>query len=77
MLRISAPAVPDDWRARMWTVLKHQLEQTAPGQFGILLKDMVREGWAFIALSVLALLLTTLFPQIVSWLPQTMGYVTR
>ena len=44
---------------------------------GIPLKDMVREGWAFIALLVLALLLMTLFPQIVLWLPQTMGYVTR
>jgi len=44
---------------------------------GIPLKDMVREGWAFIGLLVLALLLMTLFPQIVLWLPQTMGYVTR
>ncbi len=41
------------------------------------LKDMVQEGWAFIGLLILALLLMTLFPQIVLWLPQTMGYVTR
>ena len=44
---------------------------------GIPLKDLVREGWPFTALLVLALLLLTIFPQIVLWLPQTMGYVTR
>ena len=44
---------------------------------GIPLKDMVREGWPFTALLIFALLLLTLFPQIVLWLPQTMGYVTR
>jgi tripartite ATP-independent transporter DctM subunit len=43
---------------------------------GIALKDMVREGWPFTLLLLLALLLLTLFPQIVLWLPQTMGYVT-
>lgn len=32
-LRISTPAVPDDWHARMWTVLKEQLDKTAAGQF--------------------------------------------
>lgn len=43
---------------------------------GIALKDMVREGWPFTLLLLFALLLLTLFPQIVLWLPQTMGYVT-
>jgi tripartite ATP-independent transporter DctM subunit len=43
---------------------------------GIPLKDMVREGLPFTALLIVALLLMTLFPQIVLWLPQTMGYVT-
>jgi TRAP-type transport system periplasmic protein len=33
VLRISTPAVPDDWHAKMWTVLKDELEKTAPGQF--------------------------------------------
>lgn len=33
LLRISTPAVADDWHARMWTVLKDQLEKNAPGQF--------------------------------------------
>jgi TRAP-type C4-dicarboxylate transport system permease large subunit len=44
---------------------------------GIPLKDMVREGWPFTVLLMLALLLLTLFPQIVLWLPQSMGYVTH
>lgn len=35
VLRISTPAVPDDWHARMWTVLKEQLDKTAPGQFDV------------------------------------------
>lgn len=34
-LRISTPAVPDDWHAKMWTVLKEQLDQTAAGQFDV------------------------------------------
>ena len=33
LLRISTPAVPDDWHAKMWTVMKDELEKTAPGQF--------------------------------------------
>ena len=34
-LRISTPAVPDDWHAKMWTVFKEQLEKTAPGEFDV------------------------------------------
>lgn len=34
-LRISTPAVADDWHARMWTVFKEQLEKTAPAQFDV------------------------------------------
>ena len=44
---------------------------------GIPLRDMVREGLPFTALLLLSLLLLTLFPQLVLWLPQTMGYVTH
>ena len=33
LLRISTPAVPDDWHAKMWSVMKEELEKTAPGQF--------------------------------------------
>jgi TRAP-type transport system periplasmic protein len=35
LLRISSPAVPDDWHARMWGVLKDELDKTAPGQFDV------------------------------------------
>jgi TRAP-type transport system periplasmic protein len=33
VLRISTPAVPDDWHAKMWTVFKDELDKSAPGQF--------------------------------------------
>jgi len=35
VLRISTPAVPDDWHAKMWTVLKEHLAKSAPGQFEV------------------------------------------
>jgi TRAP-type transport system periplasmic protein len=35
MLRISTPAVPDDWHANMWTVMKEQLDKTNPGLFNL------------------------------------------
>ena len=35
MLRISTPAVPDDWHAKMWTVFKDTLEKSAPGEFDV------------------------------------------
>lgn len=34
-LRISTPAVPDDWHAKMWSVFKEQLDKTSPGQFDV------------------------------------------
>ncbi len=34
-LRISTPAIPDDWHAKMWTVFKEQLDKTAPGEFDV------------------------------------------
>jgi tripartite ATP-independent transporter DctP family solute receptor len=34
-LRVSSPAVPDDWHARMWTVFRDSLEKSAPGQFDV------------------------------------------
>jgi TRAP-type transport system periplasmic protein len=33
LLRISTPAVPDDWHGKMWTVFKDTLDQSAPGEF--------------------------------------------
>ncbi|MEO7888226.1 MAG: sialic acid TRAP transporter substrate-binding protein SiaP [Polaromonas sp.] len=35
LLRISTPAVPDDWHAKMWTVFKESLEKSAPGEFDV------------------------------------------
>ena len=35
VLRISMPAVPDDWHAKMWTVFKDALEKSAPGEFDV------------------------------------------
>jgi tripartite ATP-independent transporter DctM subunit len=44
---------------------------------GTSLKGMIRECVPFVLLLLVALLLMTLFPQIVLWLPQSMGYVTQ
>jgi len=41
---------------------------------GIPIGEMLREGWMFIVMLLLLLLAMTVFPQIVLWLPQTMGY---
>jgi len=38
------------------------------------IKDMLREGWLFLVMLLGLVLAMTLFPQIVLWLPQTMGY---
>lgn len=34
-LRISTPAVPDDWHTKMLYVFRDELEKTAPGQFDV------------------------------------------
>lgn len=41
---------------------------------GIPIRDMLREGWPFLVALLVLLLLITVFPQIVLWLPGTMGY---
>jgi tripartite ATP-independent transporter DctM subunit len=41
---------------------------------GIPIRDMIREGWAFLLMLTLLMLALVLFPQIVLWLPQSMGY---
>jgi tripartite ATP-independent transporter DctM subunit len=41
---------------------------------GIPIRDMIREGWLFLVMLILLLLAMVLFPQIVLWLPQSMGY---
>jgi tripartite ATP-independent transporter DctP family solute receptor len=35
LLRVSTPAVPDDWHGKMWTVLKESLDKSAPGEFDV------------------------------------------
>ena len=35
LLRISTPAVPDDWHAKMWAVFKENLDKSAPGEFDV------------------------------------------
>ena len=34
-LRISTPAVPDDWHGKMWSVFKSSLDRSAPGEFDV------------------------------------------
>ena len=41
---------------------------------GIPIGEMMKEGWPFLTMLLLLLLAMTFFPQIVLWLPQTMGY---
>jgi C4-dicarboxylate transporter DctM subunit len=41
---------------------------------GIPIGAMVREGWLFLLMLITLLLALTLFPQVVLWLPQSMGY---
>jgi TRAP-type C4-dicarboxylate transport system permease large subunit len=43
---------------------------------GIPIGDMMKEGWLFLVMLVGLLLAMTFFPEIVLWLPRTMGYGT-
>ena len=43
---------------------------------GIPIGDMMREGWLFLVMLLSLLVAITVFPEIVLWLPQTMGYGT-
>jgi tripartite ATP-independent transporter DctM subunit len=44
---------------------------------GIPIGEMMKEGWPFLVMLLLLLLAMTVFPQIVLWLPQAMGYATH
>jgi tripartite ATP-independent transporter DctP family solute receptor len=35
LLRISSPAVPDDWHGKMWSVFKDSLNKSAPNQYDV------------------------------------------
>ena len=41
---------------------------------GIPIGEMMKEGWPFLVMLLVLLVAMTVFPQIVLWLPQTMGY---
>ncbi len=41
---------------------------------GIPIRDMIREGWLFLVMLAALMLAMVLFPSIVLWLPQSMGY---
>ncbi len=41
---------------------------------GVPLKGMIREAWLFIGVLIVALLLMTVFPETVLWLPHQLGY---
>jgi TRAP-type C4-dicarboxylate transport system permease large subunit len=42
---------------------------------GIPIAAMMREGWLFLVMLLALLVAMTVFPEIVLWLPRTMGYV--
>ena len=46
-LRISTPAVADDWHGKMWTVFKDSLDKSAPGEFDVQITlngDLFKQG---------------------------------
>jgi tripartite ATP-independent transporter DctP family solute receptor len=85
LLRISTPAVPDDWHARMWTVMKDQLEKSAPGQFDVRINlnaSLFKQGAEAVAMARGNLEMTTLSAfDIAKLVPEfsifTAGYVIR
>jgi tripartite ATP-independent transporter DctP family solute receptor len=85
LLRISTPAVPDDWHARMWTVFKDTLEKSAPGEFEVQINlnaSLFKQGAEPAAMARGNLELTTVSAQdIAKLVPEfsifTAGYIVR
>jgi tripartite ATP-independent transporter DctP family solute receptor len=85
VLRISSPAVPDDWHARMWTVFKDSLERSAPGEFDVQINlnaSLFKQGAEPTAMARGNLELTTVSAQdLAKQVPEfsifTAGYVVR
>lgn len=85
VLRISTPAVPDDWHAKMWTVFKDALEKSAPGEFDVQINlnaTLFKQGAEPIAMARGNLELTTvsafdLAKQVPEFSIFTAGYVVR
>jgi tripartite ATP-independent transporter DctP family solute receptor len=85
VLRISTPAVPDDWHAKMWTVFKDNLEKSAPGEFDVQINlnaSLFKQGAEPAAMARGNLELTTVSAQdIAKLVPEfsifTAGYIVR
>ena len=85
LLRISTPAVPDDWHAKMWTVMKEQLDKTVPGQFEVQISlnaSLFKQGAEPVAMARGNLEMTTISAfDIAKRVPEfsifTAGYVIR
>ncbi|MGI9134571.1 MAG: sialic acid TRAP transporter substrate-binding protein SiaP [Rhodoferax sp.] len=85
LLRISTPAVPDDWHAKMWGVFKEALEKSAPGEFDVQINlnaALFKQGAEPTAMARGNLELTTLSAfdiakQVAAFSVFTAGYVIR
>ena len=85
VLRISTPAVPDDWHAKMWTVFKDALEKSAPGEFDVQINlnaSLFKQGTEPTAMARGNLELATVSSQdIAKLVPEfsifTAGYIVR
>ena len=85
VLRISTPAVPDDWHAKMWTVFKDTLEKSAPGEFDVQINlnaSLFKQGTEPAAMARGNLELTSMSAfDIAKLLPEfsvfTAGYIVR
>jgi tripartite ATP-independent transporter DctP family solute receptor len=85
VLRISTPAVPDDWHAKMWTVFKDTLEKSAPGEFDVQINlnaSLFKQGAEATAMARGNLEMTTLSAfDIAKLVPEfsifTAGYIVR
>ena len=84
-MRISTPAVPDDWHAKMWTVFKEHLDKSAPGEFDVQINlnaSLFKQGAEAAAMARGNLELTTVSAaDIAKIIPEfsifTAGYVVR
>jgi tripartite ATP-independent transporter DctP family solute receptor len=85
ILRISTPAVPDAWHAKMWTVFKDTLEKSAPGEFDVQINlnaSLFKQGAEPTAMARGNLELTSMSPaDIAKLVPEfsvfTAGYMLR
>jgi TRAP-type transport system periplasmic protein len=85
VLRVSTPAVPDDWHAKMWTVFKDSLEKSAPGEFDVQINlnaSLFKQGTEPAAMARGNLELTSISAfDIAKLLPEfsvfTAGYIVR